>query len=153
MPKYQKKPTVVDAEIWQPGKRLPNVLIDGDNGFPGSMNNPDPEDENRTIPYPKDHGFISCDGKLGLDVHPGWWVVQLPDKTAFTCDPETFERIYESAPPAEAPDWQSMDRSTFIGDPSDPGPPAVKAEVAFVDPKSGQPTIVRCPRCRTSFRR
>lgn len=82
MPKFRKKPTVVDAEQWFPGKPVRGVeevifKIDDET-------------------YPSGYGYVTTIHGQATTVSPGDWIIQEPDGIHYyPCKPEIFEATYE----------------------------------------------------------
>lgn len=92
MAKFRKKPVVIEAEQWRPGKRIAGVIMAGDNGFPGTM--PANEDGTGSKPFPQDHGWVSTlEG--GHIVSPGDWIITGVKGEKYPCKPDIFDATYE----------------------------------------------------------
>ena len=71
--KYRRRPTIVDAEQWQPGKDIPGVQTDIDLG-----------------------AFVVTVHRQRVYLQPGDYVVQEPDgKHYYPVQDEIFEATYE----------------------------------------------------------
>ena len=71
--KYRRRPTIVDAEQWQPGKDIPGVQMDIDLG-----------------------AFVVTVHRQRVYLQPGDYVVQEPDgKYYYPVQDEIFEATYE----------------------------------------------------------
>lgn len=77
MPKYRKRPVIVEAEQWWPGKSVPGVIEeeyrDGDQVFPAYIRTPEGT-----------HG-----------VSPGDWIITGVRGERYPCKPDIFEMTYE----------------------------------------------------------
>ena len=72
MPKYRKKPVVVEAEQWFPGKNIEGVFGDGDR-----------------------HYIVTLEGMVR--VSSGDYIITGVNGEKYPCKPDIFEKTYEPA--------------------------------------------------------
>jgi hypothetical protein len=90
MPLFRKKPVVISAEQYIPGKCVPDGLTAT---FPGSMDGPLPADA------------MWCPTLEGGHIaSPGDWIITGVKGEKYPCKPDIFEATYESAEPATVGD-------------------------------------------------
>jgi len=82
MSKFRKKPVVIEAEQWFPGRHIAGVV-----------NSPvlEPTDVNPTGAYGQVHtleGVMIC--------HPGDWIITGVKGERYPCKPDIFEMTYEA---------------------------------------------------------
>lgn len=80
MPKYRKKPVVVEADQWFPGRRVAGVRERRGNGSPASI-----------------VGVIKTP-KGDLVAKPGDWIITGVAGEKYPCKEEIFYKTYEPAP-------------------------------------------------------
>jgi hypothetical protein len=105
MSKFIKKPVVIEAEQWFPGKPVPGVCDD--------------------IPKNKEYGVIyqlcgccligydspgphvhTCHGGRGVPIEPGDWIIEEPNKDGYyPCQPDIFEKFYEPYIEPKPQEW------------------------------------------------
>lgn len=77
MPKFRKRPVIVEAEQWWPGKSVPGVIEeeyrDGDKVFPAYIQTPE--------------------GRHG--VSPGDWIITGVKGERYPCKPDVFAMTYD----------------------------------------------------------
>ncbi len=73
MPKFRKKPIVIDAEQWFPGKEIEGVIV-----CPQGIQ----------IPC-----IITLEGNLR--VSPGDWIITGVNGEKYPCKPDIFDKTYE----------------------------------------------------------
>jgi hypothetical protein len=94
MANYRKKPVVVQAEQWFPGKHIVGVAERGDPGFPEHYT----DEHGRRKKIPPQYGWIgTLEG--GHLVSPGDWIITGVQGEKYACKPDVFAMTYE---PAEA---------------------------------------------------
>jgi hypothetical protein len=82
--RYRKKPIIVEAEQWFPGKEVVGVTVASEGG-----KSPD----GSTWPP---HAFVTTSSGLAVNLAPGDWVITEPDGRHHNrCNPEVFEATYE----------------------------------------------------------
>jgi len=77
MPKYRKKPVVVEAEQWFPGKQVDGVVQIGVSGITGE-------------PV---YGVHTLEGVLAC--RPGDYIITGVKGEKYPCKPDVFEKTYE----------------------------------------------------------
>lgn len=80
MPLYRKKPVIVHAEQWFPGKQVNGVtpIVDG------------------TIIGKSNYGTVTTIHGQQTQVDPGDWIITEPDGIHhYPCKPDIFENTYE----------------------------------------------------------
>lgn len=91
MGKYRKKPVVIEAEQWFPGKKVDGVI---EKKFVQSGHWSDRFNDHADV-------YIeTLEGKLG--VSPGDWIITGIQGERYPCKPDIFEKTYE--PVKESPD-------------------------------------------------
>lgn len=76
MPKFRKRPIVIEAEQWFPGKHMEGVLW------------PDPKSETQFEPH-----VITLEGPL--KVSPGDWIIKGVKGEKYPCRDDIFRETYE----------------------------------------------------------
>jgi len=74
MAKYRKKPVVIDAEQWEPGKHVEGVIVN-EAGIPPRI--------------------VTAEGPL--QVSPGDWIITGVKGERYPCKPDVFALTYEPA--------------------------------------------------------
>lgn len=78
MDKYRKKPVIVDAEQWFPGKQVEGV--------------------NEPVEGELPRHFVKTAHNQIVYLEPGDWVIREPDGRGFyPCKPDIFDSTYEEA--------------------------------------------------------
>lgn len=76
MAKYRKRPIVVEAEQWWPGKEIEGVFV--------------------IEPQTREPGWAYVKTRGGnLTVYPGDWVIRNSEGELHLCNPDVFGAIYE----------------------------------------------------------
>jgi len=99
MPKFRKKPVVIDAVLWD-GNDISSVLnfvLDGHEDFSHLPKAPDDPHINSGI------GHTPADGKLyiptlegTMTANPGDWIIRGVKGEIYPCKPDIFAATYES---------------------------------------------------------
>lgn len=84
--KFRKKPIVIEAEQWFPGKEIEGVITEGLGG--GLMMAPNANGVFDQIGY-----IETFEGKM--IVYPGDWIIQGINGEKYPCKPDIFEKTYE----------------------------------------------------------
>jgi hypothetical protein len=93
MPKFRKKPIVIEAEQYQAGKRIEGVLIYGIDHQPGLLRWFD--EQGRACPSQEGvDAFIPTKEGM-MHVSPGDWVITGVQGEIYPCKPDIFEATYE----------------------------------------------------------
>jgi hypothetical protein len=79
MPKFRKKPVVVDAEQWFPGKRIPGVCTGECSGLFGAP--------------PQQPHVHTLEG--AMSVSPGDWIITGVNGEVYSCKDNIFRKTYE----------------------------------------------------------
>ncbi|MGE4195947.1 MAG: hypothetical protein AB7G11_02330 [Phycisphaerales bacterium] len=93
MSKYRKKPVVVEAEQWFPGKDVFGVVTEPDAGMP--------YDIKECLEYGVNDQIPKCGAVKTLNgwalVVPGEWIIVGTAGERYPCKEEIFSEIYEPA--------------------------------------------------------
>lgn len=89
MPKFRKRPVVVEAEQFLPSKTAPFTTPPGVNLWP---------DENGCQPRDMSWGYVVTAHGQRVHVQYGDWIIAEPDgRGHYPCKPDIFEATYEPA--------------------------------------------------------
>lgn len=87
MPKFRKKPVVVDAVQWKPDKMLLKEIIDFGGGSLASM---------RSVSIGrKGDNLIVKTLEGDMIASPGDWIIKGVNGELYPCKPDIFEKTYE----------------------------------------------------------
>ena len=73
MTKYRKKPVVIEAEQWFPGRKVAGV--------------------EPMVGTPSFYGVVTINGIVGIE--PGEWIITGVAGEQYPCKPDIFEKTYE----------------------------------------------------------
>jgi hypothetical protein len=76
--KFRKKPVIIEAEQWFPGKRIDGVVLSGN-----------PDDLREQIPV-----VVTLEG--AMRVSSGDWIITGVAGERYPCKPQIFEATYEA---------------------------------------------------------
>lgn len=107
MPKFQKKPVVISAEQWFPGKEV------------GGVEFPIPEDKASTLA--KDRFNLHESGwcatlEGGHVVSPGDWIITGVKGERYPCKPDIFAQTYESVADEAVPQFNDVSAKRLYED-------------------------------------
>ena len=87
MPKFRKKPVVIEAEQWFPGNKAKGVMGDNPNKLCGCV---------MFVGAQSPH-VHTIHANQGVLVEPGDWIIPEPNgKHFYPCKPDIFEATYEA---------------------------------------------------------
>jgi hypothetical protein len=90
VPKFRKKPVVIEAEQWSPGVRVAGVKAAGESGRPLRYF----DGEGRACPLTDEMGWCgTLEG--GHVVSSGDWVITGVNGEKYPCKPDIFAKTYE----------------------------------------------------------
>ena len=88
MPKFRKKPVVIEAVQWQPSVKHPGVSLEPAHNQPSRSGGV-------SFRMPERYYVTTIHGQRAY-LHPGDWLLPEPDGVHFyPCKPEVFEATYE----------------------------------------------------------